>query len=115
VTSPVRSTEVSPDDVPLPIWIAIGLWVLLGGAVAVGIVVTSTGSGQVVLAAATGVALLGPAVGIGFWLHTGRIAWVSAGLIISAVAMPTTFAYVVNLLPIATAVVLLIRHRRTTR
>ena len=110
--SSVRSSGVGPDDLPVAGWVATALWILVGGGAAAVAVRDSTGSGRLIFTMAIAVSAAALVAGLALWWRTERIGWFVGGLLVSAVTMPTVFAYVLALVPAVTAFALLVWARR---
>jgi hypothetical protein len=106
-----RSNGVAPHHLPTAFWAFSAFWLTAGGIASTLSIRAATDSGRVVLLGASLFALAAFGVGLAMSCRTGRAYWFAAGLIVSGLCAPTTFASVLNLVPIATGLALVVWER----
>ena len=111
--SSARSDGATHTGLPALIWVATALWVVIGGAMTLVPLRGSTGTAMVLLTVAAVVAFGSLLVGALLWSQSDRAGWLAGGLLLSALAAPTTFAYPLDLLPALTALAIIIWASRT--
>ncbi len=113
MTSLDRSIRAEPRPWPTAVWAAAAFWVAAGGSAAVASIRAASDSGRAVLVVAAFVSVVAFVAGAVIGRRTGHAAWFGAGLVISGLAAPTTFAYPLDAVPIVAGIALVVWERRS--
>jgi hypothetical protein len=112
MTSFDPSTEAQPRHWPSAVWAASAFWLAAGGIASTASIRAAAGSGRMVVLGAALFSLAAFGIGLAMSSLTGRAHWFAGGLLVSGLCAPTTFAYLINLVPIVTGFALLVWARR---
>jgi hypothetical protein len=112
MTSVDPSTGAEPRHWPSAFWAASAFWLAAGGIASVSSIHAADGSGRMVVLGAALFSLAAFGVGLAMSARTGSAYWFAGGLLVSGLCAPTTFAYALDLVPIATGLALAVWARR---
>ncbi len=113
--SSVRSRPASTSGLPIIVWVATLLWVVVGGAATLVSLRSSTGTAGILMTIAAVVAFGSLVVGGFLWARSGSPGWWAGALLVSALAAPTTFAYPLNMIPAFTSLGFIVWAHRQGR